>query len=232
MCELRIIAEFSRDPVWVGAFKDGKDLHSELCAMTFGIDVKDVKSPTPFKPDIKYRDVQKTLNFGLAYGMSEYKLADTIEISVDEARRIIDKFFKAVPLVKQFLERLGNFGKQYGFIKTAPPYGRIRWFDGHDSMDYKRLGEIERQSKNMPIQGGNADMTKLALILLYKEIKENNYPVRLIHQVHDEIQTEVKEEFAEEWATIMEKIMKEAAGAILKEVPMSVDCKVAGYWSK
>jgi DNA polymerase I len=63
-CELRVIAEFSKDPIWVNAFLDGKDLHSELCAATFDIDVKDVKSPTPFKPDIKYRDVQKTLNFG------------------------------------------------------------------------------------------------------------------------------------------------------------------------
>lgn len=63
-CELRVIAEFSCDPVWVDAFNAGKDLHSELCAITFGIDIKDVKQPTPFKPDIKYRDVQKTLNFG------------------------------------------------------------------------------------------------------------------------------------------------------------------------
>jgi len=72
----------------------------------------------------------------------------------------------------------------------------------------------------------------LALVLLYRIIKENDYPVKLIHQVHDEIQTEVKEEFAEEWAKIMETTMNEAASAILKEVPMVVDCKVADYWSK
>ncbi len=65
-CELRIIAEFSQDPVWVNSFLEGKDLHSELCALTFNIDIKDVKTPTPFKPDIDYRDVQKTINFGLA----------------------------------------------------------------------------------------------------------------------------------------------------------------------
>lgn len=65
-CELRIIAEFSQDPVWISTFKEGKDLHSELCAITFDIDIKDVKTFTPFKPDVKYRDVQKTLNFGLA----------------------------------------------------------------------------------------------------------------------------------------------------------------------
>lgn len=231
-CELRIIAEGSKDPVWINAFKEGKDLHSELCAITFGIDIKDVKTNTPFKPDIKYRDVQKTLNFGLAYGMSEYKLADTIDITVEQARAIIDKFFKAVPKVKVFLDMLGKLGKTRGYIKTAKPYGRIRWFDGWDSYDQKRLGEIERQSKNHPIQGGNADMTKLALVLLYRTIKENNYPVKLIHQVHDEIQTEVKEEFAPEWSKLMESVMIEAASAVLKEVPMVVDCKIADSWSK
>lgn len=164
--------------------------------------------------------------------MSEFKLADTIEITVDQAKAIINKFFKAVPKVQQFLNTLGELGKSRGYIKTAKPYGRIRWFEGWDSQDYKRLGEIERQSKNHPIQGGNADMTKLALVLLYRIIKENNYPVKLIHQVHDEIQTEVKEEFAYEWAKIMESKMIEAASVILKEVPMVVDCKVADSWSK
>lgn len=231
-CELRIIAEGSQDPVWMNAFKEGKDLHSELCAMTFGIDIKDVKTFTPFKPDLKYRDVQKTLNFGLAYGMSEYKLSDTVEISTDEAKRIIKKFFKAVPKVEKFLNILGYLGKSRGYIKTAQPYGRYRWFDGWDSGDKKRLGEIERAAKNHPIQGGNADMTKLALVMLYDEIKKNNYPVKLVHQVHDEIQTEVTEEFAEEWATIMEDIMVKAASVVLKQVPMVVDCKVAEYWSK
>jgi DNA polymerase-1 len=63
-CELRVIAELSQDPVWVNAFLEGKDLHSELCVLTFGIDIKDVKNYTDFKPDIKYRDVQKTVGFG------------------------------------------------------------------------------------------------------------------------------------------------------------------------
>lgn len=165
--------------------------------------------------------------------MSEYKLSDTIEISVDEARAIIKKFFKAVPKVEKFLNNLGEIGKERGFIRSPPPYGRIRWFGGYDNKhDFKRLGEIERQSKNHPIQGGNADMTKLALVLVYKEIKEKGYDVKLIHQVHDEIQTEVREEFANEWAVLMSNIMVKAANSILKKVPMVVDCKVADYWSK
>lgn len=231
-CELRIIAEFSDDSLWIDAFNNDKDLHSELCAVTFNIPVTDVKKPTPFKPDIKYRDVQKTLNFGLAYGMSHIKLSNTIEITEDEAKDIIDKFFTAVPKVKLFLEALGNKGKTNGIIKTPPPYGRIRFFKDYKEADLKRLGEIERASKNHPIQGGNADMTKLALVYIYRYIREHNIPVRLIHTVHDEIQTEVKEEYAEEWSKIMSKLMIDAANVILKKVPMKVDCKVNDYWSK
>ena len=231
-CELRIIAEFSNDSLWIDAFNNGKDLHSELCAVTFNIPIDDVKKPTPFKPDIKYRDVQKTLNFGLAYGMSHIKLSNTIEISEDEAKDIIDKFFTAVPKVKVFLDTLGNKGKMNGMIKTPPPYSRIRFFKDYKEADLKRLGEIERASKNHPIQGGNADMTKLALIYIYRYIREHNVPVRLIHTVHDEIQTEVRQDYAKEWSKIMSKLMIDAANVILKKVPMIVDCKINDYWSK
>lgn len=165
--------------------------------------------------------------------MSEYKLSDTIEIPVDDARKIINKFFKAVPKVKVFLETLGRLGKERGYIKTPKPYGRYRWFDGYENKNnFKRLGEIERQSKNMPIQGCNGDMTKLALVLLYNKIKQENLPVKIVHQVHDEIQCEVIEHFAEDWSKIMSDIMVEAAGVILKKVPMVVDCKVADTWTK
>lgn len=165
--------------------------------------------------------------------MSEFKLADTIEIPVDDAAKIIKKFFNAVPLVESFLTTIGRLGRDRGFIRSPKPYGRIRWFDGYENRDdFKRLGQIERQSKNHPMQAGNADMTKLALVMLYNAIKENNYPVKIIHTVHDEIQTEVIEEFAEEWSNIMSTKMNEAASVILKTIPMVTDCKISDYWSK
>lgn len=89
--------------------------------------------------------------------MSEYKLADTMDIPVAQAKAIIDKFFKAVPKVEKFLISLGNLGKSRGYIRTAPPYSRIRWFEqwqhAYETKDFKILGEIERASKNTPIQG-------------------------------------------------------------------------------
>jgi len=232
-CELRIIAEFSQDPVWIDIFKQGKDLHSELCAMTFDIPIDKVKTASHFKPDLQYRDIQKTIDFGLAYGMSEYKLSDTIEVGVDEASNIIRKFFSKVPVVEKFLNQLGLLAKTRGFIRTPKPYQRLRWFEGYDNKgDFKRQGEIERAGKNTPIQGGNADMTKLALVLVYREIKKNNYPVKIVHVVHDEIQTECPKEFAETWRPILQKLMIQAAEVILKKVPMEVDCKISDHWSK
>ena len=169
----------------------------------------------------------------LAYGMSEYKLADTIEISVDAARDIINKFFNAVPKVKIFLDNLGRMGKRHGRIRTPQPYGRIRWFQGYDNPnDFKRLGEIERASKNTPIQGANADLTKLALIEVYRYIKNNNLPVKIVLTIHDEIQTEVIDNFAKDWSVIMGDIMKNCGNVILKSIPMSVDCSVSDHWSK
>jgi len=163
--ELRIIAEFSQDPTWVNAFKNGEDLHSKLCAMTFNIPIKDVKKPFPPKPTFTYRDVQKTINFGLAFGMSEYKLADTIQVSVDDAKKLIKTFFSRVSQVYSFLVHLGELGKTRGYIRTGAPYRRLRYFPEWKSYfknyknlslnkeDYKSLGSIERKSKNSPIQG-------------------------------------------------------------------------------
>lgn len=234
--ELRIIAEFSKDEVWLNAFKDGQDLHSVLCAMTFDIPIENVKQETPFKKGVTYRDVQKTINFGLAYGMSEFKLADTMEIPVKQAKEIIEKFFKAVPKVERFLTLLGNLGKKRGYIKTALPYGRIRWFQEWETAvetdDFKILGSIERASKNSPIQGTNGDIIKQALIDVQEEIYQNNWDVKIILAVYDEIQTECHENQADEWKIKLDELMVNAAKKVLKDVPVVVDCSINDFWQK
>ena len=234
--ELRIIAELSQDPTWLQVFNEGGDLHSVLCAMTFNIPIEDVKKPFPPKPEYTYRDVQKTINFGLAYGMSQYKLADTMQIEVSEAEVIIQKFFSIVPRVKLFLEGIGKLGRKRGYIRTSPPYSRIRWFEKHKEalrvQDNKVLGEIERASKNLPIQGTNADLIKQALINVQKTIDDNNYPVQIILSVYDEIQCICKEEFAEEWKDILQNIMVNTAKVVIKTIPVVVDVKISDYWTK
>jgi DNA polymerase-1 len=230
--ELRIIAEFSKDPLWLESFKNGDDLHSVLCSKTFDIPIENVKQETPFKKGVSYRDIQKTINFGLAYGMSKFKLADTMQIAVEDADNIIKKFFSVVPKVEQFLEGLGNLAKKRGFIRTAPPYRRIRFFEGFDSGDFSRLGEIERAGKNTPIQGTNADIIKLALINVQNYIEDNNLPINILLSVYDEIQTECPEHLSESWRLSLNNIMIHSAKQVLKEVPVVVDCTIADYWTK
>lgn len=236
--ELRIIAEFSKDPLWVKAFAEGGDLHSILCAATFGIPIEDVKKPFPEKPTVKYRDVQKTINFGLAYGMSKFKLADTMQIPVDKADEIIKKFFSVVPKVEGFLNGLGNLGKQRGFIRTGRPFRRIRFFpQWKESMSQspragKLAGEIERRSKNSPIQGTNGDVIKVALVMTHKAIKEEGWRVKILLSVYDEIQTECHEHSAEAWKNRLDEIMIDAAKVVIKDTPIVVDCAVSDYWTK
>jgi len=234
--ELRIIAELSQDPLWLEAFRSGQDLHSVLCAKTFNIPIEDVKKPFLPKPENSYRDVQKTISFGLSYGMSEYKLADTMQIEISQAREIIKKFFSIVPDVKRFLEGIGRLGANRGYIKTAPPYSRIRWFEKHkgavQSQDRKVLGEIERASKNLPIQGTNADLIKEALINVQNVIDDNNYPAEIILSVYDEIQTVCREDFAEEWKDILQETMIQAAKTVIKSIPVVVDVSISDCWTK
>lgn len=237
--ELRIIAEFSQDPLWVKAFREGGDLHSILCSETFDIPLEDVKKPFYANPDITYRDVQKTIDFGLAYGMSKFKLASTILVSVDEADRIINKFFSKVPKVRQFLDSLGNLAKTRGFIRTAPPYSRVRRFPKWEYMQQnstsqrdKWLGEIERAGKNAPIQGVNGDVLKLAIVNMQEEIDNNGWDVNILLTVYDEIQTEANRNIAEKWLKKQEEIMVDAAQTIIKTIPVVCDCKITEYWQK
>ncbi len=232
--ELRIIAEFANDPLWDQVFLEDGDLHSVLCCKVFNIGLDQVKDPFPLKPDLKYRDVQKTLNFGISYGMSRFKLADTLDITDNAAQVIIDDFFAVVPRVKGFLTLLGNMGKSRGFIRSAPPYRRVRWFPKWDPdyMDDIVLGEIERASKNMPIQGSNADVIKLALCTVQDYIEKHNCPVQIKLSIYDEIQTECREDFAEEWKITLERLMIECAETIIKRIPIKVDVSINDFWCK
>ncbi len=176
----------------------------------------------------------------LAYGMSYHKLSDTIDVSEDEAKDIIDKFFEAVPQVKAFLDFLGYLGKSRGYIRTAPPFRRIRWFpafkalqtEPNHSKASRWKSSMERKAKNMPIQGINADCIKLALVKVQEEIDKNHWPVRILLSIYDEIQTECREDKAKKWKDKLQELMIEAAKVVLKIVPIEVNVSISDYWTK
>tara|TARA_R110002050_G_scaffold116946_2_gene233626 strand:+ start:5445 stop:7301 length:1857 start_codon:yes stop_codon:yes gene_type:complete len=231
--ELGIIAAGSQDPVWMKARKEEADLHSICADMVFKEEWREADADEKKK----LRNAIKTINFGLAYGMSKFKLADTLQTSVDEADALIKQYFTEFPKIGGFLKNLGNYGKYHGHIRTFNPFRRIRWFgnwrkDLHPKKDFKEFGTIERASKNTPIQGTGADMIKLAMIKIRNKIKELDYPVYMVTQVHDEIGCEVPEDKAEEWAMIQGALMREAGMVIVKDFPMGVDHTITREWSK
>lgn len=261
--ELAIIAHISKDPVWFKAIQEGKDLHSVCAQLVYGKIWLDAA-----EPDCKYykkmvdgiaqdkckcpkhktlRTSVKTINFGLAYGMSEFKLAGDMGTTVREAKALIDQYFFTFPAIGKVLTFLGNFGVKNGYIQTLAPYKRKRWFpfwkfaksriDDHIS-DRKydpSLGEIERASKNHPIQGAAADMMKLAMVKVRRHICANNLQdmIRMTAQVHDQLTTICKnEKIALEWQPKFDSLMEEAADAILPSKILKADTQLTPYWTK
>ena len=248
--ELNVIAFGSKDPVWLKALEEGQDLHSTCAELVYGdlwydaaeedcaYYVGNARQKCNCKEHKKLRTNVKTINFGLAYGMGPNKLADTLNISVDGAKELIEKYFKAFPAIKGFLDKLGNFGKAYGYIKTFPPYNRRRWFVNwypkmwDNASSKMELGTIERASKNTPIQGASADMTKRALVLMRTYIQSRNAPVKLVMTVHDQIDTICHNEYLNEWTRDMQAIMEEAALEIVTNGLLKAEVSVSDCWEK
>ena len=180
----------------------------------------------------------KTINFGLAYGMGPNKLADTLDIAIPEAKSLIEKYFEAFPSIGGFLDKLAMFGKKYGYIKTFPPYNRRRWFTNwypniwNSQADKRELGSIERASKNTPIQGASADMTKLALHYIRKYIKETNAPVKMVMTVHDQIDTICEIDYADKWVVKMTELMEQAALVVVTNGLLKADTNISKSWEK
>ncbi len=221
--ELRILAELSQDEAFLKAFATGGDLHILAASQMFNIPPEDVTKDQ--------RSQAKAINFGLAYGMGSQGLAVRINKTVEEAGELINAYFKAFNGVARWLKEAGRESVRLGYSPT--PLGRKRYYElpASDDPDYRRkVSEIERRGKNAPIQGCNADMTKIALVFLHQSLKK--YDARVVNTVHDEIVVEVREDQAEEVCQLVEAEMIRAGREILKEVSIKADAKVGDYWSK
>lgn len=231
--ELRLVAFVSKETVWMDAFKEGKDLHSEVASMVFDVPLDKVKDKPEFLRGKSYRDVAKTVNFGLVYGMSEFKLSKTLSIDIKDAKDMIDKYFANLPNLNKFLLTASNYGKKNLMIRTCKPFSRIRFFNDYKD-DFKKIGEIERASKNTIIQGSGADMCKLALVNIREYIKKNKLQdkVKIVMTVHDQIDCEVINDYAEEWSLIQKELMESAGRVIIKDIPVLSEITISDCWSK
>ena len=199
--EMRILAEYSRDERLLGFFDADVDLHSEVARLMFGLDesVDPKTTPCPAVPGWSYRDVAKTINYGLVYGMSATRLARTALITQDEAQRLMDAYFGLFPEVVKWLKRAAKAGTDRWFTRTM--LGRIRPYKPLHPVEvgapwpvrneYKKArARIERQSMNTPIQGTSADITKEALTRYYE--LPGTKKGRVVAIVHDELVVEVR----------------------------------------
>jgi DNA polymerase I-like protein with 3'-5' exonuclease and polymerase domains len=205
--ELRILAELSQDPVFLEAYHHGKDLHQETANQ---IEVT--------------REIAKTINFGLCYGMGSRGLAERLNIPVKDARSFISAYFKAYPRVKATLDQLGLKALSSGYSET--PLGRKRYFKPVDSFSAQK--SLERKGRNTPIQATCGDILKKAIQYLMDKPE-----LKIINLVHDEIVFEVPSENATPATVqIIEKDMVRAGKEFLKTVPMVVDIAVNDVWKK
>lgn len=220
--ELRIIAEASKDPVFVRTLSEGGDLHSIVASQIFQKPVSKHENP-------ELRARAKAINFGLAYGMGAQGLANQIDVPLQEAEQLLERYFRAFPRIRDYLNGSARQTLQRGVATTLA--GRRYWFidmrrDGRDE------GTMMRVAKNMPIQGTNADMSKIAMARIVRALRQESLDAFLINMVHDELVVESAADVAERVKEIVVREMISGAAELIHAVPIEVDAKISESWSK
>jgi len=217
--DLRALAHLSQDKSLLDAFHRDEDIHTATAAQVFGVD------PSAVTPDM--RRVAKTVNFGVIYGMSDYGLEQATELSREEAAQFIAAYFEKYPGVKQYLESTKEQARKEGYVQTL--LGRRRSIPEINSANRQVREAAERMAINMPVQGTSADIIKVAMINLDREIDKRQLKSKMLLQVHDELIFEVPEAEVEEMSQLVPKIM---STAIELSVPLKVDVKVGTNWGE
>ncbi|MBO5335761.1 MAG: DNA polymerase I [Lachnospiraceae bacterium] len=215
--ELRVLAHMSGDEQLIEAYRMDQDIHRITAAKVFH---------TPFEEvtDLQRRNA-KAVNFGIVYGISSFGLSQDLSISRKEAAEYIEQYFATYPKVKEFLDRLVSDGKEQGYITTM--YKRRRPIPELSSSNFMQRSFGERVAMNSPIQGTAADIIKIAMIKVWKALRDANLQSKLILQVHDELLIETLKEEEEQVRQILSENMKEAAALA---VTLEVDLHVGENW--
>ena len=208
--ELRVMAAISGDEALIKAFNEAKDIHAITASQVFDVPLEKVT------PDLRRK--AKAVNFGIIYGISSFGLGEDLGISRKEASGYIEKYFETYSRIKQYLDEKVEEAKEKGYVKTL--FGRIRPIPELKSSNFMQRSFGERVAMNSPIQGTAADIIKLAMIKVYRELKDKGYSSRLILQIHDELLIEADKNEEEAVRELLERCMTEAAELA---VPLYVD---------
>ena len=215
--ELRVLAHCSGDAELIQAYREARDIHRITASQVFH---------TPFDEvtDLQRRNV-KAVNFGIVYGISSFGLSQDLSITRKEAAAYIERYFETYPGIKTFLDDTVAHAKEEGYVVTL--FGRRRPVPELSSSNFMQRQFGERVAMNSPIQGTAADIMKIAMIAVDRELRERQMQSRLVLQVHDELLIEAKKEELSEVQEILKRCMEQAASL---DVPLEVDMHTGENW--
>ncbi len=215
--ELRLIAEISRDENMMDAFARGLDIHTATAAKVYGVPLEEV--------DSTQRRNAKAVNFGIIYGQSAFGLSQNLGISRKEAAEIIEQYFAQYAGIKRYMNDTMNFARENGYVQTL--MGRRRYLRDINSANATVRGFAERNAINAPIQGSAADMIKIAMINIHRDLNEQKLASRMTMQVHDELVFDVLKSETDQVKAIIGNRMKTA---ISTEVPILIEIGEGLNW--
>jgi DNA polymerase-1 len=215
--ELRVLAHISQDKHLIEAFEQGQDIHTATASKVFKVPIDEVTS--------LQRSRAKAVNFGIVYGISDYGLSENLHITKKEAQKYIDEYFSQYDGVRQYMENIVKEGKEKGFVTTL--LNRRRYIPELKSKNFNLRSFGERTAMNTPIQGSAADIIKIAMIRVYKQLRDRGLRSKLILQVHDELVVEVHKDEMEE---VKEMVLYEMEHAIDLDVQLKVDMNIGSNW--
>ena len=213
--ELRLLAHFSQDAVLIDAFMHNKDIHLQTASVLFGEEEAQAK-----------RNIAKTVNFGLLYGMGQKKLSDTLGITTKEAKEIIEKYFASFPTVKAYFRSIVENSKEKGYVETL--LKRRRYFDYENATPMYRAA-YERESVNTVFQGSVSDVIKLSMNKIHTIIHEEKLDAKMLLQIHDELIFEVDENIADELGKRFRNIMDTV---VELHIPLKASLNIGDNWGE
>jgi DNA polymerase-1 len=215
--ELRILAHISGDASLIETFQRGADIHRATAAKMFGIPEEELT--------VEQRRAAKTINFGVLYGMSSFRLANELDISTGQAKDWIDAYFSRYPKIQEYLDKTLVEARSSGKVTTL--FGRVRYIPEIQNRSFTVRGNAERMATNAPIQGTAADILKMAMIALDRKLAAHSSGAQMLLTVHDEIVIEAPEASAADVAGIVKETME---NVFPLAVPLAVDAHYGKSW--
>lgn len=215
--ELRVLAHMSNDEIMVKAFNEDSDIHTICASQIFGVPVEEVSK--------QLRSRAKAVNFGIVYGISDFGLSEQVGIKRKEAKQYIEQYLNTYHGIKEFMDRVVEEAKENGYVETL--CNRRRYIPELKSNNYMVRKFGDRAAMNTPIQGTAADIMKIAMISVYKKLKQNKLKSKLVLQIHDELLIETYDEEKEEVINILKSSME---NAMKLSVPLKVEVEEGKSW--